>query len=312
MTGRISSNCHRRVIAQAQIPGITLELEDAWLDGSPSSGVYSSSSKHTLSLLQVDLRSLRPRTGFEDSDYVRPRSLLMYDPPDVRRHTYTLDGVPSSDWPVRNRALCCYFDPVLFHEYTGLGGDLSPSHLKACLALDRPLLLHSMEELFREMASPGFANDLFIDCMGRLLMVELARHFKSWKAVREPNVTRLATRHLDRIYDHVNAASGHKVSLQELANLCGLSIDHLRQAFKNSTGQSLGAYVEQVRITQAKTLLAQNRLTLKQIAHQVGFASPSSFSVAFHAATGETPKVYRLRNSIVVHPTSSPPPSPQS
>ena len=238
-------------------------------------------------------------TGFVgEGHYITPCNLLTYDPAGIERHTYHLASVDPSQLPIVNRILSCNFDSLLFSQYTGLGGDWSPSDLRACLTINRPFLLTSMEELFREMTAPGFARDLFIDSIGRLLMVEIARHFKSFPQEKRSYTKRLAQTHLDRIFEYVDAASGHKVTLQELADTCGLSVDHLRRAFKDSTGQSLGAYVEQVRITKAKKLLAERRLTLKQIAHHVGFARPNSFSAAFHLATGETPKAYRLRHLV--------------
>jgi AraC-like DNA-binding protein len=293
----ISKNVRQKILARAAVPGITVQVEDSWLDSSPDQGVYTSYSEHVLSLLQVDFRSLRPRTGFlVRGKYVPPCNLLGYDPPEIVRYTYTKEALSGTQLPLRNRAVSCYFEPDLFSKCTGLGGDRSVAHLDACLTLNRPFLVHLMQELFREMTAPGFATDTFIDSVGRLLMTEIARHFKTLTCELEPTTKRLAQRHLDTIHDYLHASYGHIVTLAELARTCGLSADYLRHAFRNSTGQSLGAYVQEIRLTKAKSLLTDDHLTMKQIAHRVGFASPSSFCVAFHKATGETPKAYRSRH----------------
>jgi AraC family transcriptional regulator len=83
-------------------------------------------------------------------------------------------------------------------------------------------------------------------------------------------------------------------TLSELATLCNLSVRQLTRAFRASRGRSIGDYVEQSRLDQAKCLLA-TEASVKSIAYSLGFASPSSFSFAFRRATGETPREFRDR-----------------
>jgi len=292
-----STNIRLDTLAQVATPGMTVQLVDSWLDESPATGIYTAANVHELCLLETDHRRLRQQTGFANiQKYVPLRSRLMYSPAECQRHTYFQESLDESQLPLKNRSVNCYFDPAFFDHWTRLGDPWDSDHLKACLTIDRPLLMTLMEELFREMTAPGFSNDLFVHSVGPLLLIEIARHFKSLpKPEAFSGRKHLAKRHLDRVCQYIEESDGRTVTAEALAELCNLSVNYLRHAFKDTMGQSLGTYVAQVRIARAKTLLSEGRLTLKQIAHQSGFANPNSFCVAFRRETGETPTSYQRR-----------------
>lgn len=297
----IQVNCHENVLARTVVPGITVQLAEYWLDDSQNPHIYSSSSAYKLALVGINLANLDPRTGYTKNDlYVSTRSPLMYDPPGLERHSYVLDDSQTVYRPRRNRAVSCHFDPELFRQQTGLDDDLSPAYLKACLTINRPLLMISMEQLFKEMSAPGFAHDLLVDGIGRILMVETARYFRSLSLspLSEHRAKRLSRRHLLRIREHLEETGGRGATIRDLAQTCGLSAEYLRRAFRQTTGRSLLAYVEAVRLSRAKALLDERRLPIKQIAHHVGFANSNSFTVAFRRATGETPGSYQQRRAV--------------
>lgn len=81
-------------------------------------------------------------------------------------------------------------------------------------------------------------------------------------------------------------------SLSELASLCSLSVRQLARAFRASRGVSIGDHIAQCRIEHARRMLA-GADSIKSIAYDLGFASPSSFSFAFRSATGQTPREFR-------------------
>ena len=51
--------------------------------------------------------------------------------------------------------------------------------------------------------------------------------------------------------------------------------------------------VSQARLAKACQLLAQQNLSIKEIARETGFATPSAFSRAFHSWTGSSPRAFR-------------------
>ena len=78
-----------------------------------------------------------------------------------------------------------------------------------------------------------------------------------------------------------------------LAATLNLSASRLRQLFKQQTGVSLGKYLRQVRMQQARHLLETSFLKIKQIAEQVGIGDTSHFVRDFEKQFGLSPAQYR-------------------
>jgi len=268
-----------------------VQLEEHWLDPSGELETLVSYPDHVLSLNRPESKRMqtwgRYVTG-RTRDYVLQRDLL-FDPCSVPRQSYVRRRLPIV------RSVCCYFDPITFKERTGLDGNWSAAELEAFHTISGPLMLEVMHDLFRELSSPGFSTDIRIESLTRLLTVEIERYVKSLSLADEIPQKRLAQRHVRKIRDYLDGTHGYGVTVQDLAEVCGVHPDHLRRTFRASTGQTLGAYVGQLRITKAKEYLAEGRLTLKQIAHSVGFSSPNSFCAAFRRETHETPTRYQTR-----------------
>ena len=194
--------------------------------------------------------------------------------------------------------MACYFDPGYFKKYSGLSEELSPQQLRACFSIDVPLMVEAMEQLFRELNTPGFSSDLMVESLGHVLLIEIGRYLKS-KAIEAPTqVKRLSPRHLERLQEYIEQSCAQRLSIRDMAKACDLSGEYLRHAFKGSVGQSLSDYVSEIRIGRAKSLLAERKRSLKQIAHLVGFASAKSFSSAFRRVTGMTPKAYQKQTPL--------------
>lgn len=85
------------------------------------------------------------------------------------------------------------------------------------------------------------------------------------------------------------------IDLTTIAHAVGLSPSYLSFLFKKECRVGLHDYLLMCRIEQAKTLLADARLSSKEIAAAVGFRSQSYFTKAFHRLTGMTPREFRRR-----------------
>ena len=96
-----------------------------------------------------------------------------------------------------------------------------------------------------------------------------------------------------RITNYVEGMIDHFPAIDELARICEIGRRHLTRAFKATTGRTIGEYVTEVRMTKAKSLLADTDLSQKEIAYRLGFSGPSSFCVAFGKVEGMTPKQFR-------------------
>jgi PAS domain S-box-containing protein len=98
---------------------------------------------------------------------------------------------------------------------------------------------------------------------------------------------------LRRVLDHVENYLDGDTSLDTLARLARLSPNHFSELFKHSTGQSPHQYVLRRRISRAQELLAENQLSLADIAYTLGFPSQAHFTTTFRRLVGTTPGAYR-------------------
>lgn len=82
------------------------------------------------------------------------------------------------------------------------------------------------------------------------------------------------------------------ITREKLADLAGVSADYYSKAFKKRLNKSPIEYLTDIRIKQAKRLLAQSGASLRTIAQSVGFSDEFYFSRKFKAEIGCSPKTY--------------------
>ena len=140
-------------------------------------------------------------------------------------------------------------------------------------------------------AHPGLAATKMLELLGAELAIELGRY--CYEVAERPVTGGLAGWRL-RLIDERLDESLAPPSLQELADLCSLSVRQLTRGFRVSRACSIGDYMEQRRMEAAKRLLMEGE-SVKSIAFAMGFASPSSFTFAFRRAVGTSPSTFRQR-----------------
>lgn len=82
-----------------------------------------------------------------------------------------------------------------------------------------------------------------------------------------------------------------KITLDELAEVSGLSKDYVSQLFKKTTGKTVTEYIKKRRLSSAKQLLDRGA-TISDTAYGLGFCSESYFISCFKSEYGITPKEY--------------------
>jgi AraC family transcriptional regulator len=82
-------------------------------------------------------------------------------------------------------------------------------------------------------------------------------------------------------------------SIVELATSAGLSVHHFIRAFKRSTGNTPHQHVMARRIECSMNLLRRPEGSVAEVAHRLGYASPSHFVASFRRRMGVTPGTYR-------------------
>lgn len=97
---------------------------------------------------------------------------------------------------------------------------------------------------------------------------------------------------LDRYFDE-NAIENGLPTVNDLAAALNLSPDYLSSLLKVTTGQSAQQHIHDKLIERAKEKLSTTTLTISEIAYQLGFGHPQSFSKLFKSKTNLSPVAFR-------------------
>ncbi len=82
-------------------------------------------------------------------------------------------------------------------------------------------------------------------------------------------------------------------TVESLARELRLSVRTMRQIFRRRYQQSVMEFLEEVRVTRARELLATTDLPVQQVAAEVGFRDPHYFGRVFRKHVGASPHAFR-------------------
>ncbi|NEQ97847.1 MAG: AraC family transcriptional regulator [Cyanothece sp. SIO2G6] len=118
-------------------------------------------------------------------------------------------------------------------------------------------------------------------------------------ASRRPEVQPITTFHrpIQTVCDYLQAHFADDVALAELAAIAGLSRFHFCRTFSRQVGLSPNIYQTQLRLGQARRLLAK-QVSIADVAIATGFYDQSHFSRQFKRYVGVTPGNYMGQTAI--------------
>ena len=105
-----------------------------------------------------------------------------------------------------------------------------------------------------------------------------------------------SVKHSDTVYkviEYIRRNYFRKISLDDIAQHVHFSKTYLSRIFKEDTGENISSYINKVRVDRARLLLADQDLSLVDVAALTGFEDQSYFTKVFKAVTGQTPKKYK-------------------
>lgn len=89
-----------------------------------------------------------------------------------------------------------------------------------------------------------------------------------------------------------------EISVEELADVCGLNRSYFGKIFKESMGESPQHFLIHYRMAKAAQLLKESTLPIRQIGAMVSYPNQLHFSRAFKTVYGVSPREYRQKNFV--------------
>lgn len=99
--------------------------------------------------------------------------------------------------------------------------------------------------------------------------------------------------HIARAVAAMREAPGEPWTLERLARVASASRTVFAERFRELVGDSPNRYLTSLRMEQAKELLRDHRLSVSDVALQLGYGSDVAFSRAFRRHTGASPATWR-------------------
>jgi AraC family transcriptional regulator len=190
------------------------------------------------------------------------------------------------------RSICLYIDPQTLLVDPDLR--FAEVELQPRLLFEDAELWQTVAKLKAQIGSSNPSDRMYAEALGGLLGHELLRLQDNLPRSRSSaDRGGLAGWQQKRVAEFMNEHLAEEISLLTLANLVRLSPYHFARAFKQSFGEPPHRYWTERRIERAKALLANPRISITEIAFDVGFGGPSAFSAAFRRVARITPRQYR-------------------
>ncbi len=194
---------------------------------------------------------------------------------------------------VRQASLVCELSKATVERAIGTPLPWAQQRLASTLNIGSARVRALLLRISDEVRHPGLAWPRLIEHMSGELAIEIGRY--CLEQSEQPATGGLAGWRV-RLIDERLSADLSPPTLGELASICGLSVRQLTRGFRVNRGCSIGDYLEQRRMEDAKRMLMQGE-PVKSVAFAMGFASPSSFTFAFRRAVGSSPTRFRQKQA---------------
>ncbi|OBB67388.1 AraC family transcriptional regulator [Mycobacterium sp. 852014-50255_SCH5639931] len=124
-----------------------------------------------------------------------------------------------------------------------------------------------------------------------LLLIDLAR--LAGPVVAE--LRRAGEPLLAEVFEVIDRRHAEALSLRDVAGELGVTSGHLTTVVRRRTGRTVGEWITERRMAEARGLLADTDLPVAEVARRVGIADPGYFSRLFGRTHGLSPRGWRRR-----------------
>lgn len=144
-------------------------------------------------------------------------------------------------------------------------------------------------EMDTELREAQWGADNAALALFTILITELIRELSEHAPLASPMLSGLVQDALRFIEAHCL----EPLSLQDVAGAVGRTPSHLANAIRRETGLTVGDWLREHRIAEARRRLLETDASIESIADQVGYADVTHFIRTFRRAHGITPRAFR-------------------
>jgi len=140
-----------------------------------------------------------------------------------------------------------------------------------------------------------FSQDVLVSQIA--LLLNYSSRFYNRQFITRKNINHEIISRLDRLLEdyfteHHGVKSGLP-SVKYVADKLSLSQRYLSDMLRSLTGLNTQQYLQDKLVEQSKKMLSSTSLSVAEVAYQLGFEHPQSFSKLFKIKTGSSPLAFR-------------------
>jgi AraC family transcriptional regulator, transcriptional activator of pobA len=191
--------------------------------------------------------------------------------------------------------------PAIFEEFSFLLAEIVPPKVLSKQQFAEFEILY--RQLIKEFNSDSPYRFKLIGHLCVIMLIKIKEYF--WndynpmkEGSRSSQIVKNFKRLLETHYRHLNKGLTDKVfRIQEYAQALHLHPNYLNTVIKSKTGKPVGAWIIEKTIVEAKSLLSNSDISIKEVAWRLGFEEAPHFSNYFKKYVSVSPVLYR-KNSI--------------
>lgn len=234
------------------------------------------------------------RVVMDDGTYDLNAEDIIFIPPGELHQLYS---------PPSGCRIILQFDCSLLYGFKGFDSVLNTLH--PCIVVtpsSMPDIHGELASLIMNIASEYFSDRPFKEAMVysqfvRFFSVLGRHHIKTEEKIaniKNPKQVEYIKLFV-KVCNYINRHCTENIKIEDIANIAGFSKYHFARLFKQVMNMSWYDYLISRRIMQAEKLLADQDLSIMQVAMKSGFSSLATFNRVFRARKNCTPSQYKAQ-----------------
>lgn len=143
----------------------------------------------------------------------------------------------------------------------------------------------------------NFSHDIIIAQLE--LLLSYSQRYYNRQFITRRNTNHKMVERMEKLLNVHFAEGTYQIkgipTVEQVAESLHVSPKYLSGLLKNITGQSTQQHIQNKLINKAKEKLSTTALSISEIAYELGFEHPQSFSKLFKAKTEQSPRAFRSR-----------------